>query len=865
MNFKDFYKKDLAEKEVNVAYSRVMLLGSAGVGKTSFTRSLMKLDYRKDTDSTIVSDVHFIRPIYSNDTRDKYRPGDLTSITEYRPDDLTSTPEYRPDDPIPGYRPDDPTSTPEYRPDDPIPGYRPDDPNSTPEYRPDDPIPEYRPDDPTSTPEYRPDNPIPGYRPDDPISTPEYRPDDPNDFSSKTRRYYQDARSFEYNSASQNVYRNQYQLQQYVPPGQPVDYSGRRQPNEPYGRPHAQCMSSDRPVTYQRHMISNERWKVVNDDDEIDEVAHLLAAVYNKDYSASEVLRKTVAAMSLYKAESLVKPSDLSGEKIQRDDVESFLSIAMERAKKFTPDQIQDIKPQPFMHIWDCGGQAVFLEILPAFLTPRTMFFLLFNAAKNLNEKWENYRTTKGKVESEETASMSTKELLLNWMANIQHHLARQDEKGTFLSYPLIYCVGTHGDQLKNDDEQTAIISEMEREYLHKKQAFAHLVKSTLIVDNTTAGSCNEDPKFSIIRNEVHDFTCNNLMVKTPVSWVLFRKVIKMLDKKVISLKEAHKIGLACRIPHNDVPKVLLFYHDLGVILYYQSIKGLQDKVITNPQWFVDTLGNIFTLKGREVKDHKTRMMWDLLRNNGILVRPLYQEVWKHMTEIEPDDMMKLLVHFRLAAEVKTKQFYITEEKQYFLPAVLKSFNPSPQSSSFESSPVARATNLHITFSTDFVPPGFFTRLITSFAKFSTCEIWFEDGVYRDHITFMYGNPTINKVTLTDCRNTIKVSIERNSPSTIPFSSTCQQLKAILEDCGTEVDESLTNACNSSKAIRISRKFHYECTKCSSCEAHYIIPASIGQTADLHLCCRRVKTHRPPTLEESYWFPEGEQTAHNVR
>lgn len=39
--------------------------------------------------------------------------------------------------------------------------------------------------------------------------------------------------------------------------------------------------------------------KVVNDDDEIDEVAHLLAAVYDTDYSASEVLCKTVAAMSL--------------------------------------------------------------------------------------------------------------------------------------------------------------------------------------------------------------------------------------------------------------------------------------------------------------------------------------------------------------------------------------------------------------------------------------------------------------------------------------------------------------------------------------------------------------------------------------
>ena len=923
--FKDIYNKDLAEKEVNVAYSRVMLLGSAGVGKTSFTRSLMKLGYRKDTNSTIVSDVHSICPIDSNNTQEQ--PVFQREDAQYqRPDRFISpySPSRRPDDYTSHFSSDrykrHDSSTPhsqdqywgsnergECTPSSPQYSYR---------QRPSD---EYlsrahqqsysRRDDSDEYSYRRAEEPnryalqqdhdrflfdsrkphnCPKYeqqsyyrqperyghstsesRPDNPVSTPddyERRPDEPDDSSSKTKRFfgrqpYEEGsrqRMYEYNSASQDFYTDQDQSQPYdSTTGLPVDLSGsswERLSDEPHH------VSKDRPVQYQRHMLSNEQWKVVNDDDEIDEVAHLLAAVYDTDYSASEFLRKTVAAMSLYKAESLIKPSDLIGEKIQMNEVESFLLKAKERADQLTYEQKQDIKPQPFMHIWDCGGQAVFLEILPAFLTSRTMFFLLFNAAKNLEEKWKDVSITQGNEVCNETTNMSTKDLLFNWMANIHHHLVQLDERGAFLSYPRIYCIGTHGDQLKRN-EQKAIVQKIKSEYNSK--AFAHLVKGTLIVDNTTAGSYNEDPNFSFVRREVQNFTCEKLIVKTPVSWVLFRKVIKMLDKKVISLKEAHKIGLACRIPHHDVPKVLLFYHDLGVILYYQSIKGLQDKVITNPQWFVDTLGKVFTLEGREVED-MAESMWNLLRKFGILVRPLYQEVWKDVVEIEPDDMMELLVHFRLAAQVKTEKFYIRDAAQYFLPAVLKSFDLSSQPLSSDFPPVARAANLHITFSTDFVPPGFFTRLITSFTKIPTCNICFEDGVFRNRITFKFGDPDVDQVTFTDLCDSIRVSIERYSdaPDITPFHNTCQNLRKILEKCKNEVDEALANK---SSRIQISRKFRYECTasECRGYEAHFIVDA-LGQKVDLPLYCEKKKPRRKPTPEESYWFIETKQTSENV-
>lgn len=77
-------------------------------------------------------------------------------------------------------------------------------------------------------------------------------------------------------------------------------------------------------------------------------------------------------------------------------------------------------------------------------------------------------------------------------------------------------------------------------------------------------------------------------------------------------------------------------------------------------------LRKVFTLEGREVED-TAESMWNLLQKSGILVRPLYQEVWKDVVEIEPDDMMELLVHFCLAAQVKTEKFYIRDAAQYFL------------------------------------------------------------------------------------------------------------------------------------------------------------------------------------------------------
>ena len=84
--------------------------------------------------------------------------------------------------------------------------------------------------------------------------------------------------------------------------------------------------------------------------------------------------------------------------------------------------------------------------------------------------------------------------------------------------------------------------------------------------------------------------------------------------------------------------------------------------------------------------------MWDLLREKGILVQPLYVAAWREVKGVDPESLINLLVCFRLAGEVKTDQFYDPSVKQYFLPLVLPSVKMAQYSQ--------RATPLHLIFRT---------------------------------------------------------------------------------------------------------------------------------------------------------------------
>ena len=594
-----------------------------------------------------------------------------------------------------------------------------------------------------------------------------------------------------------------------------------------------------RQFTHEWHTLKEDQFRVVSNEDEIEELAGLILATY----------------------EDVTDTPDDEGPSPEPDEitakVNEIISEVISSIKKLT--LLDKLKPQPFLHIWDCGGQQPFLEVLPVFLTSRTLFFLIFDAKKDLNIK---------SLDQEEV-HMMTLDYMLSWMANIHGHLMSYDDEGGFCEFPRIYCVGTHGDHVK--DRKSEIKKELEQHYQSKD--FKALIEDTVIVDNTTSGQGEaEDPSLQALREAVVRFTEEKLVLKTPLSWILFRKIIQFLSQKydVIPLENAHIIGAACKIPPEDVPHALMFYHELGVLLFYPQIDGMKDKIVINPKYIVDALGEIFPI--RENSDvgryHKE---WKLFHDCGILVQPLYVALWKKYKEVSSKNIIEMLIHFRIAVEVKTDKYSPSSSKQYFMPLALKSTQVNSSSITLPSDS-NQAAPLHITFNSGFVPPGFFTRFVVLLANVNKMELCFEKDVHRNHVTFRYQDPNSNSIEhiiVTDCHDVIQINVQHHHSDldSISFTKTCQDICVLLEKTAKKVEKVLKKCASGwtvdNKPTRyiFMHKFKYVCTSCpTTTSPHYIKLPPTNPTQDsLVFCDKNTSDYRVLTELEKVWFKDTSQ------
>ena len=178
-----------------------------------------------------------------------------------------------------------------------------------------------------------------------------------------------------------------------------------------------------------------------------------------------------------------------------------------------------------------------------------------------------------------------------------------------------------------------------------------------------------------------------------------------------------------------------------------------------------------------------------------------------------------------------------------------------------------RATPLHITFSTKFVPPGYFTRFVTTMASFKACQLHFKYGIYRNLVSFKFGDgKKYDDVTFTELPHAVQVNISRNVPDTheyTSFNGICQNLLILLERSCQEVDECFHQSSPTHvKSTDVHRNFQFVCKsdECNSAtNTHYLIDTEEGQTQFDRCSCEENDVLRKLTKEEAYWFPAEQQ------
>ena len=396
---------------------------------------------------------------------------------------------------------------------------------------------------------------------------------------------------------------------------------------------------------------------------------------------------------------------------------EAVITSRLISTKKIEDDEI-------FFHLWDCGGQPIFLDLLPAFLSSRTVFLLMFNASKSLDEPFQVVVNNEGQQWNEEVLEISILSLLQKWMSSIYARFGTISQSGQLPSYPRIIVVGTHADLLAPGQPIQARKEVIAQVFSKISSAiegneYADMILDMVMVDNTCAGKSDQTGSgFEELHHLIATFVQEKLTTETPISWIHLRKVLQLYIKKnkpVISLEEVYSIAKDCHIPREDVPSALLFYHELGVFLFYADIKSLKSFVFLEPQWLVDRFGELLARwKGKP--EH--RNMWNILTKYGILVEPLYEAVLSEVQKFSPtpSSLVDMLEHFCLAAPIVTKGVHSRsgKVKEYFVPLMLH--RHLSQSTLFSSQPssVKSAAPIHLTFLSGYVPPGYFVRLATS-------------------------------------------------------------------------------------------------------------------------------------------------------
>ena len=653
--------------------------------------------------------------------------------------------------------------------------------------------------------------------------------------------------------------------------------------NIPLQQAESTALADTRTVSYKWIAADSteEAWKLHTDDDETRKLAAkahqfrkgtLLDVSRDSSIIAERTFclpRDTVS--SLQSDEHNADPNAVSKLlEIKKDHYEELIKH-IKREKLFS-QYIDRVKPtsEVVMHIWDCGGQPVFLDIVSAFLTSRTMFLLLFDGSVDLSSMYQEKWHHKGIAIPGREQNITHLQLMKQWLQLIHSSLLAKviiesEEASTnqataspnvLPKCPRAMLIGTRRDKITSKKAKT-VVDELNTACCGA--AFGDIVVDKLIVDNTKAGKGKdgEDPKYKQIRNNIHKFA-ESLIIPTPLAWLAFRQVLQKADLKhpILSYSEVCIVAKECGIREEVVPSVLHFYHQLGSLLHYANIPSLANTIIVEPQWLINQLRKLLMPECYLQRPQHLKRLWKLLEEMGILTEEMYQEIWNDCGLVGGGQaLMDLLEHFDLAKriDVYPREMGLYKGIKYFVPCMVKVRPKRVKIQEATPRPIRQAATLYVSFNTGYTPPGFFIRLIARITSHKGYTPLLNRQVYRDSITFKCNE--LDRFIISKSLQTLNLNyfrVVQRKENYIRFADSCCSLfNELIQLCRAICNDWMPS---------IEVLFKFECPLSDNVSRHFIL-LDTNTHQESPLCCEH---DHECTLSRyhKYWLPPPPSVSH---
>ena len=177
------------------------------------------------------------------------------------------------------------------------------------------------------------------------------------------------------------------------------------------------------------------------------------------------------------------------------------------------------------------------------------------------------------------------------------------------------------------------------------------MFKDVFVVDNTKSGSINECQEVVHLREELLSVTQSLPPMKeaVPLKWLRFEHILRLLREdhyKLMAISEARQIATdKCGInDHQQFRTVFDFLHDQKVITHFTETKELNNLVILDPQWLIDILKKVITIRRYKHTEDNVERFWRKLQETGILDERLLDHDWKHLIDKYSKETVKSLI-----------------------------------------------------------------------------------------------------------------------------------------------------------------------------------------------------------------------------
>ena len=527
-----------------------------------------------------------------------------------------------------------------------------------------------------------------------------------------------------------------------------------------------------------------------------------------------------------------------------------------------SPEELYDLlKALTLINMSDVGGQPEFLDVVPALTVGAALYLLFFRLDQEVHKRYPvKYLAPGSTIERTLTSSYCIEEVLHQALASIACFSGHSSEGNTYSAPSRAILVGTYKDQVTASD-----IAEKEKEIQEKftdSEVYKDLLLTTkegkpfFTVDNMNG---TDESEMSEIRSNIENIVKAFFdEVPIPASWLMFRVMLHLLNKPIVTLSQCEAIARRLLMPTPVQEALWFFNHHVGSLLYYPDIPSMRGTVICTPQVIFDSISTVIIGNFQYCNYQVPRKAVEQFQQTGLFsLSDISEKTKEHRSShLSSNQLVDVLKHQGILVEVKHDEEESSSEpaeSKFIIPAVLKHASEEE----LKPSPSLQASPLMIRFEGGFVPFGLFSasiaRLIAHADSMSPKWKLYREQVRKNKVKFLIAKAFI--ATLISRPRYLEIQVERHSraKSKYPLQDVCITVR---QEVTTTLEAVISKMKYKPYIVSHERPFDVTVAfPCSLEESHSDHLMKVDKDED-ELCCECLRESFGVELESRhhYWF-----------